>query len=161
MFKEETDYMYVFLQYMLDMEGVSGLIRTAIRQLNVDASTYEVQVIYRLFIFIFLLEKSYVKSVTLNWALCSLQVSIPRQLNQVTQAELTRLLFEEFAVQSVNLTHQSILSLLSYNSKSGIVVDIGERIDITPIMDGMQYYQFDYLFRNSHFSFPHSSKNSF
>ena len=29
---------------MLDMEGVSGLIRTAIRQLNVDASTYEIQV---------------------------------------------------------------------------------------------------------------------
>jgi len=93
-------------KYMLDMEGVSGLIRTAIRQLNVDASTYEVQ------------------------------VSIPRQLNQATQAELARLLFEEFAVQSVNLTHQSILSLLSYNSKSGIVVDIGERIDIIPIMDG-------------------------
>jgi len=63
-------------------------------------------------------------------------VSIPRQLNQATQAELARLLFEEFAVQSVNLTHQSILSLLSYNSKSGIVVDIGERIDIIPIMDG-------------------------
>jgi len=93
-------------KYMLDMEGVSGLIRTAIRQLNVDASTYEIQ------------------------------VSIPRQLNQATQAELTRLLFEEFRVQSVNLTHQSILSLLSYDSKSGIVVDIGERIDIIPIMDG-------------------------
>lgn len=57
-------------------------------------------------------------------------------MNVATQAELVRLLFEEFGLQSVNLTHQSVLSLLSYNSNSGIVVDIGERIDIVPIMDG-------------------------
>jgi len=61
---------------------------------------------------------------------------LPRNLNQATQTELVRLLFEEFGMQSVNLTHQSVLSLLSYNSTSGIVVDIGERIDIVPIMDG-------------------------
>ena len=67
---------------------------------------------------------------------CFPQVSLPRHLNHATQAELARLLFEEFRLQSVNLTHQSVLSLLSYNSTSGIVVDIGERIDIVPIMDG-------------------------
>ena len=61
---------------------------------------------------------------------------MPRNLNQATQTELVRLLFEEFGMQSFNLTHQSVLSLLSYNSTSGIVVDIGERIDIVPIMDG-------------------------
>lgn len=91
---------------MLDMEGVAGLIRSAFQQLNVDPATYEIQ------------------------------VSLPRRLNHATLAELTRLLFDEFGVQAVNLTHQSVLSMLSYNSTSGIVVDIGERIDIVPIMDG-------------------------
>lgn len=67
-------------------------------------------------------------------------MSLPRHLNHATQAELARLLFDEFGLQSVNLTHQSVLSLLSYNSTSGIVVDIGERIDIVPIMDGKYIY---------------------
>lgn len=63
-------------------------------------------------------------------------MSVPRHLNHATQTELVRLLFDEFGLQSVNLTHQSVLSMLSYNSTSGIVVDIGDRIDIVPIMDG-------------------------
>lgn len=67
-------------------------------------------------------------------------MSLPRRLNHATQAELARLLFDEFGLQSVNLTHQSVLSLLSYNSTSGIVVDIGERIDIVPIMDGKEQW---------------------
>ena len=35
---------YLILQYMLDIEGVTGLIRTAFRQLNVDPSHYGIQV---------------------------------------------------------------------------------------------------------------------
>lgn len=61
---------------------------------------------------------------------------MPKRLNHATQSELVRLLFDDFGLQSVNLTHQSVLSMLSYNSTSGIVVDIGDRIDIVPIMDG-------------------------
>lgn len=93
-------------KFMLDMEGVAGLIRTAFMQLNIEPSSY------------------------------GIQVSVPKHLNHATQAELVRLLFDDFGLQSVNLTHQSVLSMLSYNSTSGIVVDIGDRIDIVPIMDG-------------------------
>lgn len=64
------------------------------------------------------------------------QVNVPRRLNAETQAELVRVVFETFGASAVNLTHQSVLCLLSYNATSGIVVDIGERIDIVPIMDG-------------------------
>lgn len=128
---------------MLDIEGVTGLIRTALRQLNVDPSHYGIQV----------------KIQNMNHQvihyLCDFkkrfkQVSLPRHLNHATQAELSRLLFDEFGLQSVNLTHQSVLSLLSYNSTSGIVVDIGERIDIVPIMDGKYTY--------IHFSCLHMGK---
>lgn len=47
-----------------------------------------------------------------------------------------RVLFDKFGVKSVNLTHQSILALYAYNATSGIVVDIGERMDIVPVIDG-------------------------
>ena len=34
------------------------------------------------------------------------------------------------------MVHQSIIAMYSYNAHSGIVVDLGERMDIVPIVDG-------------------------
>ena len=65
-----------------------------------------------------------------------LQVNVSRHLNTESQSELVRVLFETFNLKSANLTHQSVVSLLSYNVTSGIIVDIGERIDVVPIVDG-------------------------
>lgn len=45
-------------------------------------------------------------------------------------------IFSRFGVKGVNVTHQSILALYAYNATSGIVVDIGERMDIVPVIDG-------------------------
>lgn len=42
----------------------------------------------------------------------------------------------EFGVRAVNLTAQTVLSLCSYNATSGVVVDIGERMEVIPIVDG-------------------------
>ena len=112
------------------MEGVAGLIRTAFKQLNIDPSSYGIQVRESFGIDHFLMCFQ-------QFSLCNyIKVSVPKHLNQATQAELVRLLFDDFGLQAVNLTHQSVLSMLSYNSTSGIVVDIGDRIDIVPIMDG-------------------------
>lgn len=69
-------------------------------------------------------------------SLLPFQMSVPRHLNTETQAALLRILFDTFGAKAVNLTHQSVLNLMSYNATSGIVVDIGERIDVVPIMDG-------------------------
>ena len=68
------------------------------------------------------------------------QLSVPRVLNNTTQTELLRVLFEKYGVKSVNLTHQSILALYAYNATSGIVVDIGERMDIVPVIDGKLFF---------------------
>lgn len=87
-------------KYSVDLSAVSSLLQKTFADLKVDPKNYH------------------------------LQLSVPRVLNTNTQAELLRVLFEKFGVRSVNLTHQSILALYAYNATSGIVVDIGERMDI-------------------------------
>lgn len=42
----------------------------------------------------------------------------------------------ELDVKAVSMIHQSFLTPYLYNSTSGIVVDIGERIDIVAITEG-------------------------
>lgn len=93
-------------QYSVDLSAVSSLLQKAFAELKVDPKNYHIQ------------------------------LSVPRVLNTNTQAELLRVLFDKFGVRSINLTHQSILALYAYNATSGIVVDVGERMDIVPVIDG-------------------------
>ena len=46
------------------------------------------------------------------------------------------LLIRDLGVTSVNMVNQSVLALYAYSTRSGIVVDIGERLEIIPITDG-------------------------
>ena len=50
--------------------------------------------------------------------------------------DLAELLFESFAFSGVCFQEQALLALYSYNTTSGIIVDIGDHIDIVPIIDG-------------------------
>ncbi|CAB4054141.1 unnamed protein product [Lepeophtheirus salmonis] len=65
-----------------------------------------------------------------------LQLSVPRSLDDKTKIAVSSVLFEEFAIRSLNMAHQAVFSMYAYQSKTGIVVDIGERMDIIPIVDG-------------------------
>jgi actin-related protein len=65
-----------------------------------------------------------------------LQLSVPRNFNDKTKVAIAALLFDEFGVKSVNMGHQAVFSLHSYSATTGIVVDIGERMDIVPIVAG-------------------------
>ncbi|XP_076064584.1 uncharacterized protein LOC143038846 [Oratosquilla oratoria] len=93
-------------KYSVDLNAVSSLLQKTFADLKVDPKNY------------------------------NLQLSVPRILNPNTQVELLKILFDKFECRSVNLTHQSILSLYAYNATSGIVVDLGERMDIVPVIDG-------------------------
>lgn len=65
-----------------------------------------------------------------------IQLSCPRILAEHVKHQIYKLIFEEFKIKSLNLQHQAIFSLNSYNSRTGIIVDLGERMDIVPIIDG-------------------------
>ena len=88
------------------MAPLSGFLSLIFQKLNVDPSRYYVQ------------------------------LSLPRSIPPSSQAEMLKIMFEEFGVRGVNLSNQSVLALSAYRANSGIVVDIGERIEIVPIMDG-------------------------
>ena len=47
------------------------------------------------------------------------------------------LLMKQYKVSAINMINQSLLIPYIYNATSGIVVDIGERIEIVSIIDGM------------------------
>lgn len=62
---------------------------------------------------------------------------MPRNFNRGTREVILRMLFEQFRVLGVNMVHQAALALHAYNTTTGIVVDIGERLDVVPVTDGM------------------------
>ena len=65
-----------------------------------------------------------------------LQLSVPRCFNDKTKAAIASLLFDEFEVCAVNMGHQTTFALHSYCTDTGIVVDVGERLEVVPIVGG-------------------------
>ncbi|GAB6021406.1 hypothetical protein CHUAL_004016 [Chamberlinius hualienensis] len=93
-------------KFTVDMVAVKGILTKVFEDLNVDPSDYEIQ------------------------------LSLPRSFPFKSQTDVLDLLMTEFGVQGVNLMAQTVLALCSYNTTSGIVVDIGERLEVVPIVDG-------------------------
>jgi len=93
-------------KYSVDLVAFCGLLLRVFKDLQVDPKKYE------------------------------LQLSVPRNFNDKTKAAIASLLFDEFEVKAVNMGHQTVFTLHSYCATTGIVVDIGERMDIVPIVDG-------------------------
>ena len=93
-------------KYSVDVPALSGLLQLTFRELRINPADYCVQ------------------------------LSLPRSFNTATLVEILRLLFDKFGAQGVNLTHQSILAMWSYNATSGVVVDVGDRMDVVPVIDG-------------------------
>lgn len=65
-----------------------------------------------------------------------IQLSAPRPFGEQAKRKICNMLFNEFHVQSVNMAHQAIFAMQSYNARSGVIVDLGERMDIVPVVDG-------------------------
>ncbi|EDO45076.1 predicted protein [Nematostella vectensis] len=56
--------------------------------------------------------------------------------HKMLQEELVEILLGYFRVQAVYLQEQSILAMYSYSAVSGIVVDVGDHIDVIPVVEG-------------------------
>ncbi|KAL4226512.1 hypothetical protein ACF0H5_014497 [Mactra antiquata] len=64
-------------------------------------------------------------------------LSTPQNLGDKLRGNLMRVLVDDLHVRGVCMVQQALLSLYSYNAMSGIIVDIGERLEIMPIYDGL------------------------
>ena len=93
-------------KYSVDLVALCGLLLRVFKDLQVDPKKYE------------------------------LQLSVPRNFNDKTKAAIASLLFDEFEVPAVNMGHQTVFALHSYRTDTGVVVDIGERMDVVPIVAG-------------------------
>ena len=67
---------------------------------------------------------------------CHLLLVLPSTVPAQERIKLIELLLETFAFSSIYLQEQAILALYSYNTTSGVVVDMGDHIDIIPVIDG-------------------------
>lgn len=93
-------------KYSIDWDSLQGLFDHVFHLLNVNPSRY------------------------------SIMLSIPTNLNDKMKSKLMDMFVNRFNVPAVNMVCQAILSLYSYNASTGIVVDIGDRIEILPVADG-------------------------
>ena len=68
---------------------------------------------------------------------CSLILTMPPVTPETERAELAEaLLGNVFQFQSILFQEQALLALYSYNTTTGIIVNIGDRVDIIPVIDG-------------------------
>ncbi|XP_033746784.1 uncharacterized protein LOC117331917 isoform X2 [Pecten maximus] len=65
-----------------------------------------------------------------------IMMSTPQNLADQLKAALFEILIGQFRVKGVCMVMQSLLALYSYQKTSGILVDIGQRMEILPICDG-------------------------
>ncbi|XP_055958179.1 uncharacterized protein LOC126827515 [Patella vulgata] len=63
-------------------------------------------------------------------------LSTPQSLGDNLKEGLMNILIDDLHTCGVCMVQQSLLSLYSYKATSGIIVDIGQRIEILPIFDG-------------------------
>jgi len=63
-------------------------------------------------------------------------LSIPQNFAPTVKLRIMEILFDQFGVQGVTAAHQNILALYAYDVTTGVVVNVGDRVDITPVLDG-------------------------
>ena len=64
-------------------------------------------------------------------------LSAPYKLGDGATSNLMKILTDQFHTKGVCMVMQSLLALYSYNATSGIIVDVGDRMEILPIFDGL------------------------
>ena len=90
----------------VDLVALQGIFEKIFKDLDVDPANFEIQ------------------------------LSAPRPFGDTVKRAIAQMLFEEFSVKAVNMAHQTVFSMLAYTAKSGVVVDLGERMDVVPVVDG-------------------------
>jgi len=73
-------------------------------------------------------------------------MSTPQNLADQLKSNMFEILVGKFKVKGICMVMQALLSLYSYSATSGIIVDIGQRMEILPIFDGVLTFVFRFFF---------------
>ena len=94
-----------------DMGSIEAIIEYVVENLNVDPHTHEIVI-----------------------------VTTHRLTDKTNVQYLNMLLnYDKFNFKSATIINQSLLGLYFYNTNAGIVVNLGEKIDILPICNGVLF----------------------
>ncbi|ESO08191.1 hypothetical protein HELRODRAFT_75228 [Helobdella robusta] len=63
-------------------------------------------------------------------------LSQPSSFTDVIKSKFLAILFDQLEVRSVAMVTQTMLSLYSYNATTGVVLDVGEKIEVLPVVNG-------------------------
>lgn len=63
-------------------------------------------------------------------------LSVPQNAPVNMISDLMKILLNEFKVKSVGVAKQPYLILYSYDVTTGVVVDLGDHLNIVPVIDG-------------------------
>ncbi|XP_059138717.1 actin-like [Physella acuta] len=83
-----------------------------------------------------LIFKKVVEDLKINSSDYWVMLSTPQNLGDALKRGLMEKLVDQLNSRGVCMVQQALLSLYSYKATSGIIVDIGHRIEILPIFDG-------------------------
>ncbi|XP_013396408.1 uncharacterized protein LOC106163389 isoform X3 [Lingula anatina] len=119
---------YGFDAYKPDVRDRSTLVHPIKPSIKVDKFTLDLELLPGV------LEKVF-QELQINPAEHWVMMSIPQNSNKLKE-DLMTLLIDQYSVIGVSMVAQPILALYSYSNSSGVIVDIGERMDIVPIIDG-------------------------
>ncbi|XP_063444872.1 uncharacterized protein LOC134725177 isoform X2 [Mytilus trossulus] len=116
--------------YKPEIRKNSTLIKLVEPSNKVDKFAIDMEMMSAVFDYIF-------KGLKADSAKYWIMLSTPYKLGDAAMSSLMKILTDRFNVKGVCMVMQSLLALYSYNATSGIIVDIGERMEILPIFDGV------------------------
>ncbi|VDH95794.1 Hypothetical predicted protein [Mytilus galloprovincialis] len=116
--------------YKPEIRKNSTLIKLVEPSNKVDKFAIDMEMMSAVFDYIF-------KGLKADSAKYWIMLSTPYKLGDAAMSSLMKILTDKFNVKGVCMVMQSLLALYSYNATSGIIVDIGERMEILPIFDGV------------------------
>ncbi|XP_052061470.1 extracellular matrix-binding protein ebh-like isoform X2 [Mytilus californianus] len=116
--------------YKPEIRKNSTLIKLVEPSNKVDKFAIDMEMMSAVFDYIF-------KGLKADSAKYWIMLSTPYKLGDAAMSSLMKILTDRFNTKGVCMVMQSLLALYSYNATSGIIVDIGERMEILPIFDGV------------------------
>lgn len=96
-------------QFGIDFDCLKAIFNYIIRELSLETNDYQVLLI------------------------------TPHKYSDKIHVEFIRLLIEQLNFSAITIINQSLLVLYSYNVSSGIIVNLSEKIEITPICNGIVF----------------------
>ena len=110
----------------------SKLIYPRKRRLRMDKSDKDDLNLQALYSIIF----AVIERLSVEPQACYLLLTLPSTTRNESRDELAEMLLAHIGFAGIYFQDQAVLALYSYNTTSGIVVDIGDHIDVIPLSDG-------------------------